>query len=104
MQDIPQIEPTPEIVNRRCKLMVYAIKSGLSYGSFVIAAYLWYAYDLFFAVAGLLISYVVLGIIRSKIRNSVIPLEQQEYQYTDMAIASWYVAKRLCIDYDTIDL
>jgi len=104
MNDIPMIEPTPEIKNHRCKMMAYVIAASLSYGTWVIAALLWYKYDLFFAVAGLLISYVVLGIIRSKVRNSVIPLTQQEYQYTDMAIASWYVAKRLCLHYDEIDL
>ncbi len=85
-------------------MMAYAIKIVLSYGSLIVAALLWYKYDLFFATAGLLISFVVLGIVRSKLRNSVIPRVQQEYQYSDMAIAEWYVAKRLCLHYDEIDL
>jgi len=104
MTDIPLIEPTPEIKNRRCKMIAYAIKIILSYGVWIVAAVLWFKYDLFFGVAGLLITFVVLGIVRSKIRNSVIPQTQQEYQYTDLAIAQWYVAKRLCFDYDEIDL
>jgi len=85
-------------------MMVYVIRILLSYGVWIVAASLWYSYDLFFAVAGLLITFVVLGIVRSKLRNSVIPQPQQEYQYSDMAIAEWYVAKRLCFDYDEIDL
>jgi len=41
-----------------------------------------------------------MGIIRSKLRNSVIPLTQQEYHYNDEAIANWYTAKRLCFGED----
>jgi hypothetical protein len=100
MHDIPSIEPTPVVKNRRCKIFVYAISISLGYGPAVAAAVIWYKYDLFFAVAALLIGYIIFGIIRSKLRNSVIPTRQQEYQYSDKEIASWYVARRLCFDYD----
>ena len=39
-----------------------------------------------------------MGIIRSKLRNSVIPPKQQEYQYNDQGIADWFVAKEICYD------
>jgi len=39
-----------------------------------------------------------MGIIRSKLRNSVIPFNQREYQYSDKAIADWYSAKELCYE------
>ncbi|MDQ1244605.1 MAG: hypothetical protein QG565_945, partial [Campylobacterota bacterium] len=31
-----------------------------------------------------------------KLRNSVIPPKQREYQYNDKGIADWYTAKELC--------
>jgi hypothetical protein len=42
-----------------------------------------------------------MGIIRSKIRNSVIPPKQREYQYNDQGIADWYVHREFCFDETT---
>ncbi len=92
---IELIEPTPELKKKECKTFALLITIGLTYGSFIVAAIIWSMYDLFFAVGALLISYLIIGIIRSKLRNSAIPLTQQEYQYSDKAIATWYVARRL---------
>jgi hypothetical protein len=55
-------------------------------------------YDYFIAIATLLLSFIIMGIIRSKIRNSVIPMKQREYQYNDQGIADWYTAKEICND------
>ena len=93
------LEPTPEPKQTKCRLLVFLIGSGLSYGTFVIALVIWFYYDFFYAFGVLVISYLVIGIIRSKLRNSVIPLTQQEYSYNDRAIAAWYVSKRLLCDY-----
>lgn len=95
---IEPIEPTPRLKRRKCRLLAKLIAVGLSYGPLVIAAGIWYKYDLFFAVGALLISYLVLGIIRSKLRNSAIPSTQQEFQYSDEAIATWYVSRRVLCD------
>ncbi|MEA3372744.1 MAG: hypothetical protein U9Q62_03530 [Campylobacterota bacterium] len=96
---IPMIEPTPEPRQKKCKLLVFLIGSGLSYGTFIIALIVWFYYDFFYAFGALLISYLIMGIIRSKLRNSVIPPSQQEYSYSDNAIAAWYVSRRLLCDY-----
>jgi hypothetical protein len=89
------IEPTPKLKQKRCKALAYGIAFGLGFGPYLIAAYIWYRNDLFFAIASLLIAYLVIGIVRSKLRNSAIPLSQQEYHYTDRAIAAWFVSKIL---------
>jgi len=95
---IEQIEPTPELKKKECKTIALLIALSLTYGPFVIAALIWYLHDLFFAVGALLISYLVIGIIRSKLRNSAVPLKQQEHQYSDNAIAIWFVSRRLLCD------
>ncbi|MDX1295180.1 MAG: hypothetical protein R3302_02865 [Sulfurimonadaceae bacterium] len=89
------IEPTPKLKQKRCKALAHAIAFGLGFGPYIIAAYIWYSNDLFYGLASLLIAYLVIGIVRSKLRNSAIPLSQQEYHYTDRAIAAWFVSKIL---------
>lgn len=58
----------------------------------------WYFYDYFIAGAILLLSFIIMGIIRSKLRNSAIPPSQREYHYNDKGIADWFVARELCQD------
>ncbi len=98
---IDLIEPTPALHSKRCKIIAFGIKLFLQYGIFVAALLAWYFYDYFIAGATLLISFIIVGIIRSKMRNSVIPLHQREYQYTDEAIATWFAAKELCYEETT---
>lgn len=93
---IPQIEPTPNFKSRKCRLLTKTMTLALTYGPFALAAVVWYLYDTFFAVAALLIGYLVIGILRSKMRNTSIPKAQQEYHYTDNAIVSWYLSRTLC--------
>lgn len=95
---IDQIEPTPKLKKRECRFTALLITLGLRFGSFAVTGTVWYLYDLFFAVGALLISYLIIGIIRSKLRNSAIPSTQQEFQYSDSAIAAWYVSRRLLCD------
>ena len=92
---IDLIEPTPLLKQRRCKILSRIIAFFLSYGSIILALGIWYFYTLLYAAAAFIIGYLVIGIIRSKMRNSVIPRRQQEYHYTDRAIADWFVAKEL---------
>lgn len=96
--DIPMIEPTPEPQKPLCRLAARGIGYFFSYGTYLSAAIAWYLYDLFYAAAALLLAFVVIGIIRAKIRNSVIPLQQQEYQYSDHAIGKWFVVRRMLCD------
>jgi len=65
---------------------------------YIFALILWYNYDLFVSFISLGLTYLVIGIIRSKLRTLSIPPHQLEYNYNDMAIATWFAAKRLCYE------
>ncbi len=95
---IDLIEPTPKLHSKKCKLTAFGIKLLLQYSSYIAAFTAWYLYDYFIAGATLLISFIVVGIVRSKMRNSVIPLHQREYHYNDEGIAAWFTAKELCFE------
>jgi len=93
---IEMIEPTPKLESRHCRIYAWLLTLLLRSATPFSGLLFWYWYDYFYGAVALLVAYMVMGIIRSKLRNSVIPLSQQEYSYSDQAIASWYVAKRLC--------
>jgi hypothetical protein len=95
---IDMIEPTPILHSRKCKVISFFIKASLQFSIYFITLLTWYLYDYFIAIAALLLSFIVLGIIRSKIRNSVIPIKQREHQYNDKSIADWFTAKEICND------
>jgi len=93
---IEQIEPTPKLTSKKCKIISLLIRMFLQLFSYILSLILWFTYDYFVSIAAFLLSFIVVGIIRSKLRNSVIPLSQREYQYTDQGIADWYTAKAIC--------
>jgi hypothetical protein len=93
---IPLIEPTPEIISAKCKIVSLLLKLFLQYMTILSTLISWYIYDYFIALLTLVLSFIIMGIVRSKLRNSVIPITQREYHYDDRAIAQWYSAKELC--------
>jgi len=93
---INEIEPTPTLKSKKCKFISFLIYIFLQYTIFLVAIIFFFLYDYFIAVSAFLLSYVVMGIIRSKIRNSVIPPSQMEYQYNDKEIGNWYVDREVC--------
>jgi len=95
---IDMMEPTPQLNSKKCKLISFMLRVFLQFSIYVISIITWYIYDYFIAIAVLLLTFIIMGIIRSKIRNSVIPLKQREYQYNDKGIADWYIAKEICND------
>ena len=95
---IEMIEPTPKLTSKKCKALALCIEYALRFSAYVTTLTVWYLYDYFIAGATLLLSFIVLGIIRAKLRNSSIPAKQQEYHYNDNGIATWYVAKNICFD------
>ncbi len=90
------IEPTPTLKSKKCQIGASLLAFLLNYLTLIISLTAWYLYDYFIAGATLLITFLVIGIIRSKLRNDVIPLNQREFHYTDKAIASWYFSKKIC--------
>ncbi|WP_324170711.1 hypothetical protein [Sulfurimonas sp.] len=95
---IDMIEPTPKLHSKKCKLISMLLRIFLQYGIYIIGSLVWLKYDYFISIATFLLSFIIMGIVRSKIRNSVIPIKQREYQYNDKGIADWYTAKEICND------
>jgi hypothetical protein len=97
-QTIHLLEPTPTLHSKKCKLLALLLQLFLQYTTLVATALIWYLYDIVFALLGAVLLFIIMGIIRSKLRNISIPLNQREYQYNDEGIAKWYVAKELCYE------
>jgi putative Mn2+ efflux pump MntP len=95
---IDMMEPTPKLHSKKCKLLAFLLRLFLQFTTPLVGIVTWILYDYFIGAATLLLSFIVMGIIRSKLRNSVIPPKQREYQYNDKGIADWYTARELCIE------
>ena len=95
---IDMIEPTPKLYSKKCKIIALLVKLSLQYTTAFSGLLAWYLYDYFIAGATLTLSFLIMGIIRSKIRNSVIPPKQREFQYNDDGISKWFTARELCIE------
>ena len=95
---IDLIEPTPKLHSKKCKLISLFLRLFLQFTTIIVSLITWYLYDYFMAIAALLLSFIIMGIVRSKLRNTVIPPSQREYQYNDKGIADWYTAKELCYE------
>ena len=93
---IPEIEPTPVFTTKPCAFLVHIIGFSLTYMPFLSAVPIALNADYFFAAATLLLGYLISGIIRSYMRNNSIPKKQQEYSYSDKAIASWFLYRTYC--------
>jgi hypothetical protein len=94
---IDTIESTPKLHSKKCKIIALSLRIFLQSFTIFSALLAWYFYDYFIAGATLLVSFIVMGIVRSKMKHGVIPLGQIEYYYDDKEIAVWYSAKVLCI-------
>ncbi len=95
---IDMIESTPKLKSKKCKLISLLISLALKYSAYVSSLIFWILYDYFIAFFSLIFSFLIVGIVRAKIRNIAIPPNQQEYPYTDRGIAEWYTALEICND------
>jgi hypothetical protein len=95
---IEEIQPTPKLQSKKCRFIAFLLGLFLNTTSIIISLFSWYFYDIFVGFATLLVTFIIMGIVRSKLRNSSIPLSQNEHYYSDMEIAKWYSAKELCDD------
>lgn len=98
MQDeiIEQIEPPLKLVSKRCMALSFGLRLFLQYGVFISSAAVWYFYDIFIAFMSIFLSFIIIGIIRSKLRSAVLPSFQREFYYSDKVLAEWFTAKELC--------
>ena len=88
---IDMITPTPTPKTIKSKLMVFFLYTFLKFGVILCGVIAFVFYDYFIAIATVMLAFIVIGIIRSKLRNSSIPPQQQEYQYSDKEIAQWFI-------------
>lgn len=94
---LEMIEPTPKLISKKCKLISLILRIFLQFSIYILTVTSWLVYDYFIAFFTFILSFIIIGIIRSKLRNSVIPFKQREYQYSDKAIADWYTSKEFCL-------
>ncbi len=90
------IDTTPTLPTRKCRFMARLLGWSLSFGNYLLALLVWWMSDWFIAIGTLLLGYILFGILRSKLRNDSIPVSQREYEYTDYAIATWYLSRNAC--------
>ena len=93
---IEEIDSPKKFNSKKCKLISFLITLFLQYTTFLSGLIAIYLYDYFIAILIFILTFIIMGIIRSKLRNSCIPLKQQEYYYTDKNIAKWFTAKNFC--------
>ena len=90
------LETAPKIEGLKCRFMHFGLFFLLSIVPILISLYVWYAYDLFYAVGSALFLYIVSAIIGSKLRVLSLPPDQLERSLNSFEIARWYVGKYLC--------
>ncbi len=95
---IDMIEPTPKLNSKKCKFISFLLRIFLQFTTFIVGFIAWYEYDYFIAISTIILSFIIMGIVRSKIRNNAIPPKQREYQYNDQGIADWFVSREICIE------
>ncbi len=87
---------TPTPPNKKCKLLHLLLSGFLSFGTYFITAAVWFYYNWYYALSALLLAFILIGIIRSKLLHSSVPKTQQEFSYSDKDIAAWYLHLYLC--------
>lgn len=93
---IDLLEPMPKLHGKKCKITALALRLFLEYATVVATLLVWFFYDLFLALLVLVLTFIVMGIIRSKLRNASIPFAQREHHFDDKEIAQRYAAAMLC--------
>lgn len=89
-------EPIPILSTNKCKFFAFLLQIILQYTIFVIPLIVWYKLDLLLAFFALVLTFIIMGIIRSKLRNDSIPPSQREFHYSDGEIVRWFLAKQVC--------
>jgi hypothetical protein len=95
---IELLKPTPKFHSKKCKFLAFILRVFLEYTTVFSGLLMWYLYDYFFGGATLLVVFIVMGIVRSYMRNSSIPVSQREYHYNDKGIAEWFLSRHFCYE------
>lgn len=87
---------TPQPPTKGCKLLHFLLSSFLSFGTYLITLGVWVMYNWYYALSALLLAFILIGILRSKLLHSSVPKVQQEFTYSDKDIAAWYLHMYIC--------
>lgn len=89
-------EPVPNLSSKWCKILSFILKNTLQYTLFIVPIIVWYRSDILLSFFSLVLTFILMGIIRSKLRNSSVPFNQREFHYNDDEVARWFLAKQVC--------
>ncbi len=95
-KDENDVNMTPVIEGGKCKFLVYSVFFCLVILPILIGLYVWYEYDILFAIGAVLFLYIVSSIIGSKLRISSLPPKLRERSLSSLEIARWYVHHHFC--------
>ena len=95
-------EDAPKLKSKKCKFIALVIELLLTYSIYLATIISWFLYDYFIAFFTLILSFIIVGIIRSKVRNIAIPFKQREFQYSDKDISKFYTYNEICYNHENI--
>ncbi len=85
-------EAVPIMHSNKEKLLTFLIRMMLSFGHIIIALLVWIDTSWYIALSTLLLGYLVMGIVSSKIVHFYIPARQREFNYSNKELAAWIIA------------
>ena len=91
-----EVNMTPVIEGFKCKALVYGVFFGLVILPILTGLYVWYTYDILFAIGAVLFLYIASSIIGSKLRLSSLPAKLRERSLSSLEIAKWYIHQHHC--------
>ncbi len=91
-----EVNMTPVIEGFKCKALVYGVFFGLVILPILAGLYVWYTYDILFAIGSVLFLYIASSIVGSKLRLSSLPPKLRERNLSSLEIAKWYVHQHMC--------
>ncbi len=94
------IQPTPKPKSKKCAFLINIVAFLLRFSALLvmIGVFFLFNWNFMYAITSFFLSYIVVGIIRAKMRQLAIPPQQLELNYNDKAIAAWYLLKFYCFE------
>lgn len=91
-------EEIPKFNILKCQILATLLWLFLQYFIYIVMLIVWIWYDFFLSIFALMISFLIIGIIRSKLRYITLLPKHLELEYDDKSIAYLYVAKNICFE------
>lgn len=90
-ETIELFKPVPKMRNKKERIIQGLLAFVLSFGFLLISLLFWWQTNWYVALFSLPFSYLVIGIISSKLVHLSVPFKQREFHYSSMQIAAWSV-------------